>query len=210
MNNGYGICLNEWLEDARIKNELRLLIKISSLTAEKGFCYASNEYFSKYLKITTISVSRQISKLIKLNYLRVEYKMRGSQVERRYLRLTKMLTDGYQKCYPTVIKNVKDNNTSNNNTSIIKEKSKPKKKFQKPTHAQIAEYLKEKQQQLDIDYFIDYYESKDWMIGKNRMKNWKSAINNWLRNEKNYATNKQRKLTQAERTEIAVNELLNG
>ena len=205
MNNGYGICLNEWLEDARIKNELRLLIKISSLTAEKGFCYASNEYFSKYLKITTISVSRQISKLIKLNYLRVEYKMRGSQVERRYLRLTKMLTDGYQKCYPTVIKNVKDNNTS-----IIKEKSKPKKKFQKPTHAQVAEYLKEKQQQLDIDYFIDYYESKDWMIGKNRMKNWKSAINNWLRNEKNYATNKQRKLTQAERTEIAVNELLNG
>jgi len=210
MNNGYGICLNEWLEDARIKNESRLLIKISSLTAEKGFCYASNEYFSKYLKITTISVSRQISKLIKLNYLRVEYKMRGSQVERRYLRLTKMLTDGYQKCYPTVIKNVKDNNTSNNNTSIIKEKSKPKKKFQKPTHAQVAEYLKEKQQQLDIDYFIDYYESKDWMIGKNRMKNWKSAINNWLRNEKNYATNKQRKLTQAERTEIAVNELLNG
>lgn len=96
------------------------------------------------------------------------------------------------------------NNTTNNNI-IVKSK-----KFQKPTHAQVAEYLKEKQQQLDIDYFIDYYESKDWMIGKNRMKNWKSAINNWLRNEKNYATNKQRKLTQAERTEIAVNELLNG
>ena len=96
------------------------------------------------------------------------------------------------------------NNTTNNNI-IVKSK-----KFQKSTHAQVAEYLKEKQQQLDIDYFIDYYESKDWMIGKNRMKNWKSAINNWLRNEKNYATNKQRKLTQAERTEIAVNELLNG
>lgn len=36
---GYGICYNEWLQDDAIKNELRLLIKISSLTAEKGFCF---------------------------------------------------------------------------------------------------------------------------------------------------------------------------
>jgi len=66
------------------------------------------------------------------------------------------------------------------------QKSKPKKRFKKPTHENIKNYLEEKQQQMDIGYFIDYYESKDWMIGKNRMKNWKSAVNNWLRNNKKF------------------------
>ena len=93
----------------------------------------------------------------------------------------------------------------------IKEKSKPKKKFTKPTRKHIEDYLQEKQQQMDIDYFIDYYESKNWMIGKNKMSNWKSAVNNWLRNEKKYkgdknAThrNNQPKQTLFERREAAI------
>lgn len=40
MINGYGICLNEWLEDERIKTELRLLIKISSfLLKDLGYSF---------------------------------------------------------------------------------------------------------------------------------------------------------------------------
>ena len=27
--------------------------------------------------------------------------------------------------------------------------------------------------------FHSFYESKGWMVGKNKMKNWKSAINTW-------------------------------
>ena len=27
--------------------------------------------------------------------------------------------------------------------------------------------------------FIDFYESRDWMIGKSRMKNWKAAVRTW-------------------------------
>ena len=46
MKNGYAICFNEWVLDNSIKNELRLLLIISSLCAEKGYCYASNEYLA--------------------------------------------------------------------------------------------------------------------------------------------------------------------
>jgi hypothetical protein len=27
--------------------------------------------------------------------------------------------------------------------------------------------------------FWNFYESKNWMIGKNKMKNWKAAIKTW-------------------------------
>jgi hypothetical protein len=118
MGNGYGFCANEWLEDSRIKNELRLLIKISSLTAEKGFCYASNTYFAKYFNTTEVTISKQLSKLIKLGYINAKYDKRGAEVIKRYLRLSKTLTDDYQKLKPTIKENFKDNNISNNIISI--------------------------------------------------------------------------------------------
>jgi len=124
MINGYGLCLNEWLEDEKIKTELRLLIKISSLTAEKGYCYASNSYFSEYFKASDVTISKQIKKLEKLNYIEIEYQRRGAEIVKREIRLKKTLTDDYQKLKPTIKENFKDNNTSINNTSIIKEKDK--------------------------------------------------------------------------------------
>ena len=80
MNDGYSICLNRWALDKDIKSELGLLLIISSLCAEKGYCYASNEYLATIFDITEQSVSNKIQKLIDKNYLEVEYKYRGSQV----------------------------------------------------------------------------------------------------------------------------------
>ena len=123
MSEGYAICLNEWALDKDIKNELGLLLIISSLCAEKGFCYASNKYLSELFDETEISISRKIKKLVDKNYVSVSYQKRGTQIISRELRLTNLLMDHYQNCYRTVNKNVKENNTSNNNTSNNKKES---------------------------------------------------------------------------------------
>jgi len=107
---GYGICYNEWLQDDAIKNELRILIKISSLTAEKGFCFAGNPYFAEYFKMDASTISRKIKKLEKLKHISIEYERRGTEVISRKIRLTKMSTDHRRECQPTNDENVKDNN----------------------------------------------------------------------------------------------------
>ena len=117
MTGGYSLCMNEWALDKSIKNELGLLLIISSLTAETGYCYASNPHLAKLFDIDDTSVSRKIKKLINKGYLTAEYEKRGAQVIKRKLRLAKMSIDGYQKCQSTISKNVKENNTSINNTS---------------------------------------------------------------------------------------------
>lgn len=117
MNNGYSICFNEWALDEKIKNELRLLLIISSLCAEKGYCYASNKYLADLFNETEISISRKINNLSKNNYISIEYEKRGCEITSRKIRLTKLLTDDYQNCYSTINKNVKENNISNNNIS---------------------------------------------------------------------------------------------
>lgn len=128
MKKGYAICFNEWALDKSIKSELGLLLIISSLTAEKGYCYASNSYFSKLFDIDQVSVSRKIKKLEQKGYVKIDYEYRGSEVVNREIRLTKMLTDHIQKSQSTINKNVKDNSTSNNNTSIKRERENPAQK----------------------------------------------------------------------------------
>lgn len=124
MKDGYSICFNEWALDKSIKNELGLLLIISSLTAEKGYCYASNGYLAKQFDTNEITISRKLGILKRKGYITIEYEKRGYEVVGRKIRLTKMLTDGYQNCKPTLNKNVKYNNTSINITSIKNKYSK--------------------------------------------------------------------------------------
>jgi hypothetical protein len=35
---------------------------------------------------------------------------------------------------------------------------------------------------VDADAFVDFYESKGWLVGKNKMKDWKAAVRTWERN----------------------------
>ena len=129
MNKGYALCLNEWALDKEIKNELGLLLIISSLCAEKGYCYASNKYLAELFDVSEVSISTKIKKLESKNYISVEYKKRGCEVLERNIRLKKFLTDDLKIFKPTIKENFKENNISNNITSINK-KEITKEKFE--------------------------------------------------------------------------------
>jgi hypothetical protein len=53
------------------------------------------------------------------------------------------------------------------------------KRFSPPTLAELQDYCKEKNYIIDADRFINFYESKGWYVGKNKMKSWRAAVNNW-------------------------------
>lgn len=64
----------------------------------------------------------------------------------------------------------------------IKEKSVTR--FSPPTIEEIKAYILEKGYTIDAERFFDFYESKGWFVGKNKMKDWKAAIRNWAKSEK--------------------------
>jgi len=75
-----------------------------------------------------------------------------------------------------------NNNRRNNNKGRIKEsisKDIPKKVFTKPSLEQIQEYCKERCNNVDFERFYDFYESKGWMVGSNKMKDWKACVRTW-------------------------------
>lgn len=220
IENGYSICFNEWALDKEIKNDLGLLLIISSLCAEKGYCYASNEYFSKIFNLPEPTISRKIKFLEQKKYINIEYEKRGCEIKNRYIRLTKMLIDDYQKYEPTINKNVKENNISINNISINNKKEKDNNKllskkkkneneektqtniFKKPTLEEVKKYCEERNNNINAEYFIDFYDSKDWMVGKNKMKDWKACVRTWeARNNNKNLDNKTNQQKVRERLE---------
>lgn len=55
--------------------------------------------------------------------------------------------------------------------------------FIKPSAQEVTEYAKSINYTLNGNQFIDFYESKDWFIGKNKMKDWKASVRTWRNNE---------------------------
>jgi hypothetical protein len=63
---------------------------------------------------------------------------------------------------------------------IQKEKTENK-KFVKPTLAEVQAYCRERQNNVDAERWLDYYEANGWKVGKNPMKDWRAAVRTWER-----------------------------
>lgn len=89
-----------------------------------------------------------------------------------------MLSDGCQ----TVAKRLPQDRLGKNR---LDKDSKKEKRFIKPTVEEVKAYCLERNNNIDPESFIDFYESKGWKIGKDQMKDWKAAVRTWERRDKN-------------------------
>lgn len=54
-----------------------------------------------------------------------------------------------------------------------------RKRFVKPTVEEVSEYCTERQNDIDPEEFVDFYESKGWKVGREPMKDWKACVRTW-------------------------------
>lgn len=63
-------------------------------------------------------------------------------------------------------------------------RSKPKpERFGTPTVDQVKTYCRLRNNHVDAERFVDFYESKGWMVGKVKMKDWKASVRTWEKSE---------------------------
>jgi uncharacterized protein YdaU (DUF1376 family) len=68
---------------------------------------------------------------------------------------------------------------TNNQELTLKDTGTKAKRFVPPTLDQIRSYCNERLNNVDANKFIDHYTSNGWLVGKNKMKDWKAAIRTW-------------------------------
>lgn len=143
--------------------------EITALCNEKGYCWASNQYFAELYGVSILSIKRWVNSLATKGYVyrTLTYKPNSKEVDKRILSIDggiKIDTTSVQKCYdPSIkndtsssIKNDTDNNTSINNTFNNTNIYKGEKKRKSETvNSVIAEYTENKDLQDALHDFVD-------------------------------------------------------
>lgn len=85
---------------------------------------------------------------------------------------------GYLETQETL--NEKDNENENINDNVnINVSNRKTKVFTPPTIEEVKEYCIERKNSVNANKFVDFYQSKNWMVGKNKMKDWKACVRTW-------------------------------
>lgn len=173
-----------WLNKKLSIMEKLFLVEIDSLDNE-NHCFASNLYFSKFFNLGITRTSQIINSLIKKGFISAQYERKGNEIVKRVLtvnckNLFNKVYEGIQKSVRRYPEKCKENNTDNNTNN----KKEGGKRFFPPSIDEIQKYLEERNiKNFGAEQFYDFYESKNWMIGKNKMKDWKAAVRTWERRE---------------------------
>ncbi len=95
---------------------------------------------------------------------------------------------------PPNSKNLK-NEVDLKNEEQEKEKKVPpkkRKKFVPPSLQEVQEYCNERNNGVDAWRWYNFYQAKGWLIGKNKMKDWKAAVRTWEEKKPTTSTNEQK------------------
>ena len=156
-------------------NAKLLYAEITALCNMNGKCTASTQYFCRLYEVSRGAVQNWLKMLDDNGYIdrTVIYKQGSREIMHRYINLkdkgsVKIMTD----------------NTNINITNTNLTDSNKKALFKKPTLDEVKNYCILRKNNIEAESFIDFYESKDWLIGKNKMKNWKACVRTWESREK--------------------------
>ncbi|MBX5322547.1 DnaD domain protein [Staphylococcus caprae] len=110
--------------DNRLTDSEKLLFaEITSLSNKYGYCTASNNYFATLYQVVKETISRRISKLQSLGYLKVELVKQGNEVKQRKIYpMTQSSIPIDAKINTPIDAKVKENNTRFNNTRINRDR----------------------------------------------------------------------------------------
>lgn len=110
--------------DNRLTDSEKLLFaEITSLSNKYGYCTASNNYFAKLYQVVKETISRRISKLQSLGYLKVELVKQDNEVKlRKIYPMTQSSIPIDAEINTPIDAKVKENNTRFNNTRINRDR----------------------------------------------------------------------------------------
>ena len=133
------------------------------------------------------------SGVIVIKHWRINNYLRSDRyVETKYKEEKAMLGEDENGAYtmlgipggiPNTVSTGKDRLGKDSIGKVNKKESEPK-RFTPPSLDDVTQYCHERNNQVDPESFIDFYTSKNWMVGKNKMKDWKAAVRNWEHRDK--------------------------
>ena len=147
-----------------------LIAKGYFITFESGVMVVTDWNKNNWLDSRRISETEYVDELnmLKLINQKYEFKLENE--------LAKPMLSEYSIVENSIVENSIVENSIVENSIENKE---IRKNFTKPTIEEIQEYCSERNNGINAEAFYDFYESKGWCVGKNKMKDWKACVRTW-------------------------------
>ena len=120
--------------------------------------------------------SRRIVRDEYIRKIRKEAGVRGGNPSLKTGKNTDILVNQNDEQKPTP-------SSSSSSSSSTKIKDKKIRIFVIPSLEDVRAYCQERENGIDPELFIDKYTANGWMVGKNKMKDWKAAVRTWEKND---------------------------
>lgn len=191
--NWFYVITDEMIEWGLSGSELLVYALINGYSQRGQGCYwGSLETTSKVCGISRATAIRTLQSLISKGFIGKSKVVVNNEFRVVYSATRVSKCD--LECQNDTIGGIKmrPNNIDDN----INNKRDINRKFIPPTIDEVRDYCQQRGNGIDPEEFIAHYTSNGWMVGKTRMKDWKSAIITWEKSRK-----KERKVPQKERKE---------
>ncbi len=161
-------CLVEMLyeEGGLLQTKYERIAK--ALHTDVGFISAVISLYDLFETDDTNFWSNSVNR--RLEERRIKSESARTSVNKRWNKNTNVLRTQYEG---NTIKESKVKEKKVNNTDY----------FTPPDIKDVSNYCQERKNNVDPQKWHDFYSSKGWMIGKNKMKDWKAAVRTWEKNK---------------------------
>jgi hypothetical protein len=170
----------EWYDDHNtFRLFIHLLLKANhkersyrGTTIEVGCIMTGRELLSKETGLSVQQIRTCLERLKLTNEITIKSDKQGTIIQvvkyKDYQVSTNELTTNQPTSNQQVTTNKNDKKEKNENNT-----------FKPPTANDVRSYCLERNNFVNAETFIDFYESKGWMVGKNKMKDWKACVRTW-------------------------------
>jgi hypothetical protein len=179
-NKGY-MLIQDWMLDlplTLVETAVYAVIYGFSQDGETAF-KGSLSFIARKCKSSKDTARRALRKLADHGYITLEEVRINGVVFNTYKVAHEgcMMRGGVANCKEGGSKLPPNNNIENKDIYTINNKAASR--FIAPTLAEVEAYCRERGNSVNAEHFVSHYESNGWMVGKNRMKDWKAAVRTW-------------------------------
>jgi len=166
----------EWYSDTNtFRVMLHLLLKANhkekryrGMELKVGTIVTSRDILSLETGLSIRQIRTSLDKLKSTNEVTIKTSSQGTIIE----------LVNYEKYQLTTNERPTSDQQTTTNKNVKKEKN-DRSIFIEPTYSDILEYCIERKNGVDVNKFLNFYSSKGWMVGKNKMIDWKACVRTW-------------------------------
>lgn len=168
----------EWYSDNNcFRLFLHLLLKANhkekrfkGIELKVGSIVTSRDLLARETGLSSQQIRTALNKLISTNEITSVTSSQGTILQ----------IVSYEK-YQVATNEITNEQPTSNQQVTTNKNIKKEKKFIIPTFNDVLGYCMQNNLDVDCNRFINFYESKGWMVGKNKMKDWKAAVRTWVK-----------------------------